>query len=124
MCFGSHEHHIHLTRTALTNFLIIRYGHTRVKATDKSDPHYKLCKWVQNQRNHYWMYMKGEKSCINDERIEVLEDLGFEWRVKPGRTPKGKAKQREDTARGDADGAPLLHESSTGETSVEQVETV
>lgn len=81
--------------------------------------------------------MKGEKSCINDERIEVLEDLGFEWRVKPGRTPKGKAKQQEDkpdllspseavhaAARGDADGALLLHESSTGETSVEQVETV
>lgn len=31
------------------------------------------------------MFMKGEKSCINEERIEVLEGLGFEWRLKPGR---------------------------------------
>ncbi|KAL3773517.1 hypothetical protein ACHAWO_000513 [Cyclotella atomus] len=62
-----------------------KYGHTRVKAADKSDPLFKLSKWCQNQRTHYWMFMKGEKSCINEERIEVLEALEFEWRLKPGR---------------------------------------
>jgi hypothetical protein len=41
------------------------------------------------------MYIKGEKSCMNEERIEELEALGFEWRVKPGRAKKG----------GDTDGA-------------------
>jgi len=93
----------------------IRHGHTRVRATEKSDSLYKLYKWVQNQRlvkghahrfvvkwkkqahsilhcirNSYWMYMKGEKSCMNEERLEVLESLGFEWRVKPGRDSKSK----------------------------------
>lgn len=32
--------------------------------------------------------MRGEKSCISNERIEALEALGFEWRVKPGRVKK------------------------------------
>lgn len=70
--------------------LFLRYGHTRVQApSNKSDPLNKLSKWVHNQRTHYWMYIKGEKSCMNEERIEELEALGFEWRVKPGRAKKG-----------------------------------
>ena len=36
------------------------------------------------------MLIKGEKSCINKERIEALEALGFEWRLKPGRTKKSQ----------------------------------
>lgn len=42
-----------------------QHGHTRVKANGNADPLYKLYKWVQNQRNHYWLFMKGEKKLGN-----------------------------------------------------------
>ncbi|KAL3776829.1 hypothetical protein HJC23_011159 [Cyclotella cryptica] len=69
-----------------------RYGHTRVKCTDTTDSKLnKLSKWVNTQRGQYWKYVKGEKSCMNDERVAALEELGFEWRLNPGRVRKDSA---------------------------------
>lgn len=89
-----HNRFVFIRHIRFTSLFLLsaRYGHTRVKATDTTDPKIiKLSKWVNTQRGQYWKYVKGEKSCMNDERVAALENLGFEWRLNPGRVRKGPA---------------------------------
>jgi hypothetical protein len=39
----------------------------------------KLGQWVGNQRNTYWVHVKGKPSPMTPSRIQKLESLGFEW---------------------------------------------
>lgn len=41
--------------------------------------------WVEHQRRQYRLLKEGKKSSMTDERIQQLEDLGFEWEVGPTR---------------------------------------
>lgn len=38
-----------------------------------------LARWVGNQRVFYKKYCKGEKTKLNQERVEALEQIGFIW---------------------------------------------
>ena len=38
-----------------------------------------LGKWVGNQRTQYRLRREGKHSFLTEERIKLLEDLGFEW---------------------------------------------
>ena len=38
-----------------------------------------LGKWVDTQRTQYSLRNKGKHSHLTEERIKLLEDLGFEW---------------------------------------------
>ncbi|GFH61837.1 hypothetical protein CTEN210_18313 [Chaetoceros tenuissimus] len=38
-----------------------------------------LARWVGNQRVFYKKYCKGEKTKLNQERVEALERIGFIW---------------------------------------------
>lgn len=40
-----------------------------------------LGKWVDTQRQHYQYYKDGRYSCLNPERIKMLEKEGFVWEV-------------------------------------------
>ncbi len=37
-----------------------------------------LCR-VNTQRRHYKLMKEGKPSCMNDERVRILEDEGFAW---------------------------------------------
>lgn len=39
----------------------------------------KLGTWVNTQRRHYKLMKAGRPSCMNQERLELLESIGFAW---------------------------------------------
>ena len=41
----------------------------------------KLATWVDLQRTQYRYFIKGDPSLLNEERIKMLEDIGFVWNV-------------------------------------------
>ena len=38
-----------------------------------------LGQWVNTQRQQYRLYKEGKDSCMTEERIKKLNDIGFEW---------------------------------------------
>jgi Helicase associated domain. len=51
-------------------------GHARVPSNDKN-----LGVWVGTQRKQYRLKQKGLLSHMTDERIEMLDKIGFIWEV-------------------------------------------
>lgn len=51
-------------------------GHARVPSNDKN-----LGVWVGTQRKQYRLKQKGLPSHMTDERIEMLDKIGFIWEV-------------------------------------------
>lgn len=47
----------------------------------KERTHPDLGSFVSNQRTYYRQYTLGEKSCLNEERIAQLNDLGMVWLI-------------------------------------------
>eukprot|EP00574_Skeletonema_japonicum_P006645 CAMPEP_0201713680 /NCGR_PEP_ID=MMETSP0593-20130828/430_1 /ASSEMBLY_ACC=CAM_ASM_000672 /TAXON_ID=267983 /ORGANISM="Skeletonema japonicum, Strain CCMP2506" /LENGTH=508 /DNA_ID=CAMNT_0048202857 /DNA_START=84 /DNA_END=1610 /DNA_ORIENTATION=- len=66
----------------LTEFIRVE-GHSNISQHDKE--HGKLGKWVKNQRYEYRKFMnKGlGPSRLGRDRIEKLESIGFQWRLRP-----------------------------------------
>ena len=58
-------------------------GHSNISQHDKE--HGKLGKWVKNQRYEYRKFMnKGlGPSRLGRDRIEKLESINFQWRLRP-----------------------------------------
>lgn len=54
----------------------LTHGHCRVSSTDGQP---KLYKFVQNQRQQYRKLVRGESSLLTGRRVELLEELGFDW---------------------------------------------
>lgn len=52
------------------------HGHCRVPT--KSGP---LGHWVSTQRTNYWLFQKGQKKLLTQERIDKLNEIGFEWQL-------------------------------------------
>jgi hypothetical protein len=44
----------------------------------------KLGRWVTSQRTHYRFQLEGKASSMKPSRIQALESLGIEWRVRDG----------------------------------------
>jgi hypothetical protein len=56
------------------------HGHYRVPGQNKKDSAtYHLALWVSTQRNQYKLLQKGKKSLMKEERIQKLNEIGFEW---------------------------------------------
>lgn len=53
-----------------------KHGHARVPINSKS-----LGVWVGTQRKQYRLKQKGKHSHMTDERIEMLNKVGFVWEV-------------------------------------------
>ena len=65
------------------NEFIQEQGHSNISQHDKQNG--KLGKWVKNQRYEYRKFMnKGlGPSRLGRDRIEKLESIGFQWRLRP-----------------------------------------
>ncbi|MGK3751260.1 MAG: hypothetical protein ACI8RD_003560, partial [Bacillariaceae sp.] len=55
-------------------------GHTNVP--QKCPSNKPLGTWVGNQRTQYRLFKANENSAMTPERIESLNELDFEWRLK------------------------------------------
>jgi Helicase associated domain len=53
------------------------YGHAPIPKMCKRDM--KLSNWIKQQRRQYTLFCQGRPSTITLERIEQLQNLGFEW---------------------------------------------
>ena len=81
---------------------INKYGHNKVP--QKYYPNPPLGRWVQKQRWEYKKRMDGdEEHSLNDERLKLLEDIGFVWNYYAARTS-----HCEDSTRNDTDVLPDL----------------
>ena len=47
------------------------------------NPNPPLGKWVGNQREDYRKRMQGKRSSMTDQRVRILEDIGFVWSCRP-----------------------------------------
>ena len=56
-----------------------KHGHCNVPQKWNENP--QLGRWVNNQRAQYRLYNEGKKSLITEERIALLESIGFVWDV-------------------------------------------
>jgi len=54
-----------------------KHGHCSVPTT--YPPNQKLATWVKFQRRQYRLHLEGRPSYISDERIAILEKIGFQW---------------------------------------------
>mmetsp|Transcript_11540 Transcript_11540/g.15381 ORF Transcript_11540/g.15381 Transcript_11540/m.15381 type:complete len:476 (-) Transcript_11540:183-1610(-) len=55
------------------------HGHARVPTKHKPNP--ALGRWVDNQRQAYRRKKEGGQSWLTEDRIRLLEEIGFEWKV-------------------------------------------
>ena len=62
------------------------YGHTLIPQAYTSNP--KLGLWVMAQRRQYTLKTKGKSNSLSQERIELLDKVGFVWKVEK-RGPRG-----------------------------------
>jgi len=63
-----------------------KYGDCSVPREWSENP--QLGEWVIKQRYQYRLYQEGKKSQITEKRIQALESINFQWRVRGGRPPK------------------------------------
>ncbi len=64
-----------------------KVGHCRVPSYCKECP--QLASWVKCQRRQYKLYFEdGKGSSMNEDRIRLLDSIGFIWEVHPGRKKK------------------------------------
>jgi hypothetical protein len=90
------------------------HGHTNVPQGYK--PNIALGRWVMKQRVQYQKKKRGLKSQMIDDRIERLEEVGFEWVGLGAQANKKKSDERrlhkEGTAADDGDEEQQEHEDS------------
>uniref|UniRef100_A0A7S1ZYT4 Helicase-associated domain-containing protein n=1 Tax=Ditylum brightwellii TaxID=49249 RepID=A0A7S1ZYT4_9STRA len=55
-----------------------RHGHCLVP---RSSSNKRLARWVSRQRQQYWEMKEGKSSIMTAERVDMLNSLGFVWRL-------------------------------------------
>lgn len=60
-----------------------KYGHCSVPTIFEENQ--TLATWVKFQRRQYKQHRRGNKSYMTDKRIEILEDMGFAWKIRAHR---------------------------------------
>jgi len=68
-----------------------KHGHCVVPAKYACNP--QLSNWCAVQRRHYRFLEQGKKSQLTSERVQILEDAGFEWVVSAQRRVECKIKK-------------------------------
>jgi Helicase associated domain len=72
-----------------------KHGNCQVPTHYAENP--KLGRWTHTQRHQRRLQIKGKKSCMTKERIELLDQLGFSWEVRPAMVqPRATWQQRYD----------------------------
>eukprot|EP00592_Proboscia_alata_P027799 CAMPEP_0194445376 /NCGR_PEP_ID=MMETSP0176-20130528/127823_1 /TAXON_ID=216777 /ORGANISM="Proboscia alata, Strain PI-D3" /LENGTH=650 /DNA_ID=CAMNT_0039271921 /DNA_START=60 /DNA_END=2013 /DNA_ORIENTATION=- len=76
---GSTEDQWHKRYKDLENY-VQEFGHAQVPK--KFHENQSLANWVRAQRNNHRMFQNGDSSSrMTDKRIELLNKIGFEWKV-------------------------------------------
>ena len=57
-----------------------KHANCEVSRTPNS-PNPTLGKWVSDQREYYKKYLEGQASSLTDEKVDLLNLIGFTWRV-------------------------------------------
>ena len=71
----------------------MKHNHCRVPTHFAENP--KLGRWVHTQRHQRRLQSKEKKSCMTQERINLLDKLGFLWEVRPSlERPRATWQQR------------------------------
>jgi len=63
--------------------------HGNCDVPQKYETNPRLGYWVATQRTQHKYHIEGKQSSLNNEKIERLESIGFNWRVR-NRSPKRK----------------------------------
>ena len=71
--------HWQLMYDRLVEYLRVN-GHTNVSKYDTKNK--QLGIWVKTQRHEYTLLSNGKKSRMKMERIQLLEEIGFKWRIR------------------------------------------
>ena len=53
------------------------------------EPNAQLGTWVANQRKHYHLFKERKRSIMTQERVDMLEAIGFQWTIRKSRRGKG-----------------------------------
>jgi hypothetical protein len=67
------------------------YGHCRVPHGYAENR--KLSWWVMNQRAQYNQLKSGKKSWLSGERVQMLNDIGFDWNLLVGKSRRKSQKK-------------------------------
>lgn len=73
--------------TWLKELQIYKEQHGNVDVPLKYKPNMALGAFVSRQRTEYRKLKQGMQSTLNDQRIQDLEAIGFNWSVRVSRTP-------------------------------------
>jgi hypothetical protein len=72
-----------------------KHGHVQVPTHYADNP--KLGRWVHTQRHQRRLHQKFKKSCMTQDRVELLDQLQFSWEVRPSlERPRATWQQRLD----------------------------
>lgn len=72
-----------------------KHGHVQVPTHFADNP--KLGRWVHTQRHQRRLQLKGKKSCMTQDRVQLLDKLEFSWEVRPSlERPRATWQQRMD----------------------------
>lgn len=75
-----------------------KHGDCQVPTHYSDNP--KLGRWTHTQRHQRRLKEKGKRSCMTQERIHLLDQLGFSWEVRPAfDRPRATWQQRFDELR-------------------------
>ena len=75
-----------------------KYGDCLVPTHYADNP--RLGRWTHTQRHQRRQQAKGKRACITEERIALLDEIGFQWEVRPAfQNPRATWQQRYDELR-------------------------
>jgi len=60
------------------------FGHCNVSMGYKANK--QLGIWVKTQRRQYKLFQEGKRSSIDSNRVKVLNEMGFEWKLRERRS--------------------------------------
>ena len=72
------------------------YGHTNVPNKWRKDP--ALGEWVQVQRKEFLIYKNGTRNYLTNEKVNILNAIGFEWNVEIPKTKKRLERPRKQNS--------------------------
>lgn len=76
----------------------VKHGDCLVPTHYADNP--RLGRWTHTQRHQRRQQVKGKRSCITEERIALLDEIGFQWEVRPAfQNPRATWQQRYDELR-------------------------
>jgi hypothetical protein len=71
--------------------LLFKSQHGHCLVPSHYEQNVKLGTWVANQRKHYRLYQEGKQNMMTQNRIDMLNEVGFKWSLRVTRKRKSTA---------------------------------